>query len=155
MGRIADLCGEIATDADEGPDGLTLPPDTLDRLREAGWSDEDIADGVEVVRASFMQNELVDLADSLSARLVEVLGALGTETAFRAVAAGEARLSLDVIAQLVRRVARLEQLLDPLREGSPVDRRAFDALEHRLAEQGIEPSRRRDPPAGSLRDAEE
>ena len=33
MGRIVDLCGEIAANAEEGPEGLVLPPDAWSRLR--------------------------------------------------------------------------------------------------------------------------
>ena len=33
MGRIVDLCGEVAAAADEGPEGLILPPEAWDRLR--------------------------------------------------------------------------------------------------------------------------
>ena len=49
MGRIADLCGEVAAAADEGPDGLILPVEAWDRLR-ADWSDEDIEDALAFVR---------------------------------------------------------------------------------------------------------
>ena len=48
MGRIVDLCGEIAANADEGPDGLVLPPDAWAKLR-ADWPDEDIEDALSLV----------------------------------------------------------------------------------------------------------
>ena len=76
MGRIADLCGEVAAAAEEGPDGLVLPVEAWDRLR-AEWSDEDIEDALAFVKDSLMQAELVEAADSLSARLVELLGSWG------------------------------------------------------------------------------
>jgi len=76
MGRIVDLCGEVAAAADEGPDGLVLPAEAWGRLRE-GWSDEDIEDALGFVKDSLLQSELVEAADSLSARLVEVLSGLG------------------------------------------------------------------------------
>ena len=58
--------------ADEGPEGLVLPPDAWDRLR-GDWSDADIEDGLVFVRDSLMQSELVEASDNLSARLVELL----------------------------------------------------------------------------------
>src|SRR5712692_3344100 len=107
MGRIVDLCGEIAAAAEEGPEGLILPPDVWDRLR-ADWEDEDIEDAMGLVHDSLLQAELVESADSLSARLIEVLGVLGAPAAYQKVEDDEAPLSLDVIGQIVRRVARLE-----------------------------------------------
>jgi hypothetical protein len=76
MGRIVDLCGEIAAEAEEGEGGLVLPPDAWDRLREE-WTDEEIEDALNLVRENLLQSELVESADSLSARLLEVLGTLG------------------------------------------------------------------------------
>ena len=76
MGRIVDLCGEVAAAADEGPEGLVLSAEAWDRLR-AEWSDEDIEDALAFVKDSLLQSELVEAADSLSARLVEVLGSWG------------------------------------------------------------------------------
>jgi hypothetical protein len=137
MGRIVDLCGEIAAAAEEGPEGLVLPPDVWDRLR-ADWEDEDIEDAMGLVHDSLLQAELVESADSLSARLVEVLGALGAPAAYQKVKNDEAPLSLDVIGQIVRRVARLEEILEAYRDGAPPDRRGFDALQRRLADVGIE-----------------
>jgi hypothetical protein len=138
MGRIADLCAEVAAEADETPDGLVLPQETLARLREAGWGEDDIADALELVHASYVQNELTEAADSLSAHLVDVLGAYADEQQFKLAAAGRAHLSLAVIGQIVRRVSHLERVLDPLREGSPVDRAAFERLERRLVDEGSE-----------------
>jgi hypothetical protein len=137
MGRIVELCSEIAENAEEGEEGLILSPDVWDRLRE-DWSDEDIEDALGLVRDTFLQNALVESADSLSARLLEVLGAFGQAAAFRRAEVGEARLPLDTIGQLARRVARLEEVLEAYREGSPPDRRGFDALQRRLADVGIE-----------------
>ena len=48
MGRIVDLCGEIAAAAEEGPEGLVLAPDMWDRLRDE-WNDEDIEDALGLV----------------------------------------------------------------------------------------------------------
>jgi hypothetical protein len=136
MGRIADLCAEVAVEADETPEGLVLPQETLARLREAGWGEDDIADALELVHATYVQNELTEAADSLSAHLVGILGDYADEQPFRLAVAGRARLSLEVIGQLVRRVRHLERVLEPLREGSPVDHTAFDSLERRLADEG-------------------
>jgi hypothetical protein len=137
MGRIVDLCGEIAAGADEGPEGLVLPPEAWDRLRE-DWSDEDIEDAMGLVRDRLLQGELVEAADSLSTRLVEVLGAFGEAAAWKGAAAGEATISTDTLDQLARRVDRLEHVLEVYREGAPPDRRGFDALRRRLADHGIE-----------------
>jgi hypothetical protein len=137
MGRIVDLCGEVAASAEEGADGLVLPAEAWDRLR-ADWEDEDIEDAMGFVRDSLLQGELAEAADSLSARLVEVLGAFGEAAAFAGAAAGQARLDLETIAHLVRRVARVEEILETYREGTPPDRRGFDALQRRLADHGIE-----------------
>ena len=137
MGRIVDLCGEIAAAADEGPEGLVLPPEAWDRLRE-DWPDEDIEDAMSLVRDSLFQSELVDAADNLCSRLVEILGELGEARAFKNAEADGARMSIDVIDQLARRVSRLEEVLELYRDGPSPDRRGFDALRRRLVDQGIE-----------------
>lgn len=137
MGRIVDLCGEIAAAAEEGPSGLILPPDAWDRLR-GEWTDEDIEDALGLVSDSLMQAELVESADTLSARLVDVLGDFGGAAAFKAVIDGGATLPIDVLGQIVRRVDRLEESLLVYREGSTPDRTGFDELQVRLANRGIE-----------------
>jgi hypothetical protein len=143
MGRIVDLCGEVAAAADEGPEGLILPPEAWDRLR-AEWEDEDIEDAMSFVQDSLLQGELVEAAESLSARLVEVLGALGEATAFGEAVAGGHRLGIDVIQQLAHRVDRLEEILEAYRDGRAPDRVGFDALRHRLLDLGIEEEMRGD-----------
>ena len=137
MGRIVDLCGEIAAAAEEGLEGLILPPDVWERLR-ADWDDEDIEDALGLVRDSLLQAELVESADALSARLVEVLGRFGETGAFQTATAGNGTLTFEAIGQLTRRVARLEEVLEAYREGASPDRRGFDALQRRLADHGIE-----------------
>ena len=137
MGRIADLCSEIVEMAEEGPEGLILSPDAWDRLRDE-WTDEEIEDALGLVHDSQLLGDLVESADSLSARLLDLLGAFGEAAAFRRAEAGEARLPLETIGQLTRRVARLEEILEAYREGSPPDRRGFDALQRRLADVGID-----------------
>lgn len=137
MGRITELCGEIAAAAEEGPEGLVLPPDVMERLR-ADWDDEDIEDALGLVQDSLLQSELVESADSLSARMVEVLGELGEPAAFRKVEKDEAVLTFETVGQLTRRVARLEEILEAYRDSAPPDRTGFDALQRRLADHGIE-----------------
>jgi hypothetical protein len=137
MGRIVDLFGEVAAEAEEGPEGLILSPDAWDRLREE-WQDEDIEDALGLVHESLLQGELVESADSLSARLVEVLGGFGDDPAFQEASQGRGSLDLEVISQLVRRVARLEEVLELFRDGTPPQRRGFEALQARLADLGIE-----------------
>ena len=144
MGRIADLCGEIAAAADEGPEGrLVLPPDVWDRLR-GDWSDADIEDGLSFVHDSLLQSELVEASDSLSVRLVELLGTFGEPSAWAAALEGHASLSIDVIRQLAHRIDRLEEILELVRDQKGPDRRAFDQLQRRLMDQGIEEDMRPD-----------
>lgn len=137
MGRMVDLCGEVAAAADEGPDGLALSAEAWDRLR-ADYSDEDIEDALAFVKDSLMQSELVEAADSLSARLVEVLGSWGDAKAWAAAVEGHASIPLDVIGQLARRVDRVEEVLEAFRDDKGPDRRGFDELRRRLIDQGIE-----------------
>jgi uncharacterized protein with von Willebrand factor type A (vWA) domain len=138
MGRIADLCGEVAAAADEGPDGLVLPAEAWDRLR-LEWSDEDIEDAMAFVRDSLLQSELVEASDSLSARLVDVLGRYAEPGAYARARAGEAPLDLETLSQLARRVARLEDVLELFRDDIPApDRTGFDTFQRRLMDEGIE-----------------
>jgi hypothetical protein len=137
MGRIVDLCGEVAAAADDGPDGLVLSVEAWDRLR-ADWSDEDIEDALAFVKDSLMQSELAEAADSLSARLVEILGTWGEAKAWASAVEGHASLSLDAIGQLARRVDRVEEVLAAYRDDKGPERRGFDELRRRLMDHGIE-----------------
>ena len=137
MGRIVDLCGEVAAAVDEGPDGFVLSAEAREQLLE-DWTDEDVEDALGLVSESFFQSELVEAADSLSARLLEVLGDYGEEDAFATAVQGEARIAIDVIRQLAHRLDRLEEILDVFRDEAAPDRRGFDALQRRLIDQGIE-----------------
>ena len=137
MGRMVDLCGEVAAAADEGPDGLVLSAEAWDRLR-ADYSDDDIEDALAFVKDSLMQSELVEAADSLSARLVEVLGSWGDAKAWAAAVEGHASVPLDVIGQLARRVDRVEEILEAYRDDKGPDRKGFDELRRRLMDHGIE-----------------
>jgi hypothetical protein len=143
MGRIVDLCGEVAAAADEGPEGLILPPDAWDKLRD-DWSDEDIEDALGFVKDSLLQSELVEAADSLSTRLMELLGTWGEAKAWAAAVEGGATISIDVIRQLAHRLDRLEEILELHRDQKGPDRRGFDALQRRLMDQGIEDEMRPD-----------
>ena len=154
MGRIVDLCGEIAAAAEEGPTGLILPPEAWDRLR-GDWTDDDIEDALGLVSDSLMQAELVESADTLSARLVDVLGAFGSAEAFKAVIEGGATLPIEVLGQITRRVDRLEEILEAYREGSTPDRTGFDQLQVRLANRGIEEEMESGEPLLSGEDEEE
>jgi hypothetical protein len=137
MGRIVELCAEIAEVAEEGPEGLLLPPADWDRFSQ-DFTDEEIEDALSLVNESLYQSELVEAADSLSARLVDFLGGLGEASAFARAEQGQARLPVEVIGQLVRRVTRLEEILDLVRDAAPPDRRGFEALKRRLAHLGLE-----------------
>ena len=137
MGRMVDLCGEVAAAADEGPEGLVLSAEAWDKLR-AEYSDEDIEDALAFVKDSLMQSELVEAADSLSARLVELLGSWGDPKAWAAAASGHASVPLDVIGQLARRVDRVEEILETYRDDRGPDRKGFDELRRRLMDHGIE-----------------
>lgn len=137
MGRILDLFAEVAAAAEEGAEGLVLLGEDRARIGES-WEDEDLDDALALVRETLLHGELVEAADSVSARLLELLGELGEAGAFGRARAGEARLTLDAVVQLARRVARLEEVLEVFRDGAPPDRRGFDALQGRLADLGIE-----------------
>ena len=138
MGRIVDLCGDVAAAADEGPEGLVLPIEAWDRLRE-DWSDDDIEDALGLVKDLHLQSDLVEAADSLSARLVELLGTWGEAKAWAAAVEGHA-----AIRQLAHRLDRLEEVLELYRDQKGPDRRGFDELQRRLMDQGIEADMRPD-----------
>ena len=137
MGRILDLCAEIASEAEEGEDGLILSPDSWERFRQ-DWNDEEIDDALALVKDTLVQGELIEASDSLSARLLDVLGNFGSPEAFKAAADGEGRLSVETLGQLARRVSRLEEVLQVYRDGTPPDRSGFDGLRRQLATYGIE-----------------
>jgi hypothetical protein len=151
-----ELCSEVAAEAEEGPDGILLPPDAWERFKDE-WTEDEIEDALSLVRDSLYQSELVEAADSLSARLLELLGAFGEADAFASAKRGEAVLRLEDIGQLARRVDRLEDVLDAFRTDPAPDRRGFDALRRRLADLGIEAEMEagRDPDAGRDPQADE
>ena len=137
MGRMVDLCGEVAAAADEGPEGLVLSAEAWDKLR-AEYSDEDIEDALAFVKDSLLQSELIEATDSLSARLVELLGSWGDAKSWAGAVEGHASVPLDVIGQLARRVDRVEEILETYRDDKGPDRKGFDELRRRLMDHGIE-----------------
>jgi len=138
MGRIADLCGEVAAAADEGPEGdYQLSAEAREELR-GEWSDADIDDALALVNSQMLQMELVEAADNMSARLLELLGTWGEARAWTAAVEGHASISIDVIRQLAHRLDYLEEILNRCRDQKAPDRRGFDALQRRLMDQGIE-----------------
>jgi hypothetical protein len=137
MGRILDLFGDVAAEADEGAAGLELGPEAWDRLRSE-WKDEDIDDALALVHESLLQSELVEAAESLTGRLLEILGVYGNPAPFAEVVAGKAALTVDVIGQIARRLDRLDEVLGAFRSGDGPDRTKFDALRNHLLNVGIE-----------------
>jgi len=137
MGRILDLFGEVAAEADEGAEGLELSPEAWDRMR-GEWKDEDIEDALALVHESLMQSELVEAAEALTGRLLEILGDYGNPAPFAEAAAGKAVLTVDMIAQIARRLDRLDEILGAFRSGDGPDRTKFDALRNHLLNVGIE-----------------
>ncbi len=104
----------------------------------ADWDEEYIEDAMGFVHDSLLQAELVEAADSISARLLELLGTFGDARVFQQAVAGHAEIRIDVIRQLAHRVERLEEILESYRDGRTPERAGFDALQRRLLDQGIE-----------------
>ncbi len=143
MGRIVDLCGEVAAALDEGPEGFVLSAEAREQFL-GDWTEEDVEDALNLVSESFFHSELVEAVDSLSARLLEALGDYGEEEAFARAVEGNATIDVDVIRQLAHRLDRLEEVLEVFREEGSPDRTGFDALQRRLIDQGIEVEMRPD-----------
>jgi hypothetical protein len=143
MGRIVDLCGEVAAALDEGPEGFVLSVEAREQFL-ADWTEEDIEDALNIVSESFFNSELMEAADSLSAHLLEALGDFGEEEAFASAVAGEATIDVELIRQLAHRLDRLEEVLDVFRDEEAPDRQGFDALQQRLIDHGIEDEMRPD-----------
>ncbi len=137
MGRIVDLCTEIAATVDEGPEGFILSLEAREQFLKE-WSDDDIDDALNFVTDSFLQSELVEATDSLTARLLDLLSTFGEEKAFAAAVEGEARLEVSAIHQLAHRLHRVEEVLDIFRDQAAPDRQGFGALQQRLLDLGIE-----------------
>jgi hypothetical protein len=146
MGRIADLLGAVAAAAEDGGDGLELPPGNRALLLE-GWSDDDIDDALGLVTDSLLLDELVEAAGAVSSRLLVQAGALDTDPAFAQAQREGWRLSLDQLAHLARELDRLEEVLEVFEDAPPRDRSRLDGVRRRLMEQGIETAMR-DPSEG-------
>jgi hypothetical protein len=138
VGRFADLCAEVAVQADATPAGLVLPDEARAGMHQAGWADADIADALEFVHATFVQDELIEAADLLSGHVVEMLGSFDDDARFAAAAQGRGALTLDALRRLVRSATHLAHVLAPLREQAALDLSALERLSRRLAEDGVE-----------------
>lgn len=145
MGRIVDLVTEVAAAADEQGSRLTLSPEAFDRLRD-DWGDEEIEDALALAQANFEHQAVVEAADTVSARVIEVLSVFSSEAEFQRAAKGESAVTTDALSTLTRCVSYLEEALASVRDAPGPDRARFDTLVERLANLGIEEEMRRKPP---------
>ena len=137
MGRIVDLITDVAAAADEAGVNLTLPPADFDRLRD-DWGDDEIEDALALAQTAFHHEAVNEAADSLSARVIEVLGLFADDKRFAACAEADALISTETLAQLARSVSYLEEALSLVRDAPPPNRERFDRLLEKLANRGIE-----------------
>ena len=137
MGRLVELITDVAASADEAGPNLSLPPGDFDRLRD-DWGDDEIEDALALAQTAFHNEAMAEAADSLSARMIELLGLFADEARFKACAEPGALVSTDMLAKLARSVSYLEEALSLVRDAPPPDRTQFDQLLERLANQGIE-----------------
>lgn len=154
MGRIVDLVTEVAAAADEQGSRLTLSPDAWDRLRD-DWGDDEIEDALALAQANFEHQAVVEAADTVSARVIEVLSVFSSEPEFRRAAQGDSPVTTDSLSTLARCVSYLEEALGAVRDAPGPDREKLDALLERLANLGIEdemaPPSPQAPPRGRRR----
>ena len=137
MGRLIELITDVAASADEEGAKLSLPTNDFDRLRD-DWGDDEIEDALALAETAFHQEAVCEAADSLSARVIEVLGTFADEKRFERCAAPEADLPTETLAQLARSLTYLEEALALVRDAPEPDRTRFDKLLERLANRGIE-----------------
>jgi hypothetical protein len=137
MGRIVELITDVAASADEEGTKLSLPNGDFDRLRD-DWGDDEIEDALALAQTAFHHEAVTEAADSLSARVIEVLGTFADEKRFASCSDPEAPLPTETLAHLARSVVYLEEALALLRDAPPPDRTRFDKLLERLANRGIE-----------------
>ncbi len=137
MGRIVELITDVAASADEEGAGLSLSTGDFDRLRD-DWGDDEIEDALALAQTAFHHEAVTEAADSLSARVIEVLGTFADEKRFAGCADPEAPLPTETLAQLARSVAYLEEALSLVRDAPAPDRTRFEELLKRLANRGIE-----------------
>ena len=137
MGRLVELITDVAASADEEGVKLSLSTSDFDRLRD-DWGDDEIEDALALAQTAFHHEAVNEAADSLSARVIEVLGMFADEKRFLSCADPDAALPTETLAQLARSVAYLEEALALVRDAPPPDRTRFDKLLERLANLGIE-----------------
>lgn len=137
MGRLIELITDVAASADEQGVNLSLPHGDFDRLRD-DWGDDEIEDALALAQTAFHHEAVNEAADSLSARVIEVLGLFADEKRFAACADPGGPVSHEVLAQLARSVAYLEEALTLVRDVPPPDHTRFNQLRDRLANLGIE-----------------
>jgi hypothetical protein len=137
MGRIVELITDVAAAADEEGLKLSLPMGDFDRLRD-DWGDDEIEDALALAQTAFHHEAVNEAADSLSARVIEVLGSFADEKRFAACSEPGAPVHVETLAQLARSVAYLEEALSLVRDAPPPDRALFNKLLERLANRGIE-----------------
>lgn len=137
MGRIVELITDVAASADEEGANLTLPMGDFDRLRD-DWGDDEIEDALALAQTAFHHEAVNEAADSLCARVIEVLGTFADEKRFASCAEPGAALPVESLANLARSVAYLEEALSLVRDAPPPDLALFNKLLERLANRGIE-----------------
>jgi antitoxin component HigA of HigAB toxin-antitoxin module len=137
MGRIVELITDVAAAADEEGANLTLPMGDFDRLRD-DWGDDEIEDALALAQTAFHHEAVNEAADSLCARVVEVLGTFADEKRFASCSEPGAPLPVESLANLARSVAYLEEALSLVRDAPPPDLALFNKLLERLANRGIE-----------------
>lgn len=137
MGRIVELITDVAAAADEEGASLTLPMGDFDRLRD-DWGDDEIEDALALAQTAFHHEAVNEAADSLCARVIEVLGTFADEKRFASCAEPGAPLPVESLANLARSVAYLEEALSLVRDAPPPDLALFNKLLERLANRGIE-----------------
>jgi hypothetical protein len=137
MGRLIELITDVAASADEAGANLTLSPADFDRLRD-DWGDDEIEDALALAQTAFHHEAVNEAADSLSARVIEVLGLFADEKRFASASEPGAPLPTETLAHLARSVAYLEEALSLVRDAPPPDQTLFNRLLERLANRGIE-----------------
>jgi len=137
MGRLIELITDVAASADEAGANLTLGTADFDRLRD-DWGDDEIEDALALAQTAFHHEAVNEAADSLCARVIEVLGTFADEKKFASAAEPGAPIPTDTLAHLTRSVAYLEEALALVRDSPPPDLTLFNQLQTRLANQGIE-----------------
>ncbi len=137
MGRIIELITDVAASADEEGPSLSLSTGDFDRLRD-DWGDDEIEDALALAQTAFHHEAVNEAADSLSARVIEVLGVFADEKRFASCADPEAPMPTETLAHLARSVVYLEEALALVRDAPAPDRSRFDKLLERLANRGIE-----------------